>query len=34
MPGTENPSQDPMTSVAMEPKGQPTITTLLNQSDF
>lgn len=34
MPGIENFSQEPMTGMAMEPKGQPTTTTLLNQSDF
>lgn len=34
MPGTKNPSQEPMTSVAVKPKGQLTTTTLLNQSDF
>lgn len=34
MSGTESPSQESMTGVAMESKGQPTTTALLNQSDF
>ena len=34
MPGTESPSQEPLTGVTVGSKGQPTTTTLLNQSDF